>query len=106
MMREGRTTQPIHPDGRIKQLAAAVAAALLIVLAAFGAFMSLIMAAFSEGRREPWRSSPMIVLAFGVVFAVACLIAAVGMIRRRRWGVLLGLGAVAIAVVGAVLLSQ
>jgi len=68
--------------------------ALLIVVGILSPLMGLTMAMFSEGLKEPWRGTPQAVLWIGLAFGAACIVAAVGVIRGRRWGTILAAGAI------------
>ena len=100
-MREHVATEspvPPRPGGRLlSSLTRTAAAALLIVTGVLGFGLGAIMATFSEGLDEPWRSSPTLMLYLGIGLLVACILAGAGVLRGRRWGVVLGGGVVALA---------
>jgi hypothetical protein len=68
--------------------------ALLIVVGVLSPLIGLTAAMFSEGLKEPWRSNPQAFLFVYVAFGIACLVAAAGVMRGRRWGTILAAGAI------------
>jgi hypothetical protein len=93
-------TGPPTPGGKLlSALTKTAGAGLLIVAGILGFGLAAIMAMFSEGLHEPWRSSPTLMLSLGIALLVTCFLAAAGVVRGRRWGVVLGAGVVVLALV-------